>query len=104
MWFKDHLQPDKTQYSYEEVCELVELYIARHDEEIAKLQAANKSVGQQDMLRQKREQESALFGNGIEVPDLRQPNTVAALQAWDGELNLLPTIVQTPFRRIPKAK
>ncbi|XP_011310079.1 translation machinery-associated protein 16 [Fopius arisanus] len=106
MWIREHMIPDVCPYPSNLTGELLEKYIARHDEEMSKivegkLGKRNRSrTSREDILRMMKERELEEYnGPGIEIPNILVSSQCEMLRKWDGELRYLPNF---SFRRFGK--
>jgi translation machinery-associated protein 16 len=78
--------------------ELIELYLARHDEEIEQLENdrcrghRKPKSPRQDLLEALKEREANEYVSGLELPDLTNGKTLKLLREWDGDKNSMSRI------------
>ncbi|XP_015120221.1 translation machinery-associated protein 16 [Diachasma alloeum] len=106
LWMREHMVPDVCPYPASLTGELLEKYIARHDEEMAKIVESklgkkNRShTSREDVLRMTKEREVEEYnGAGIEIPNILNSAQCEMLRQWDGDLRYLPNF---SFRRFGK--
>lgn len=105
LWIQEHMEPDTCPYSPELTGQLLEMYIARNDEELEQI-GIKHSVGgkrnrqhasREDVIRMTKEREQEEYNTcGIEIPDILIAAQCELLRNWNGELRLLPNF---KFRR-----
>ncbi|XP_012276326.1 translation machinery-associated protein 16 [Orussus abietinus] len=108
MWLRDHMTPNVSPYTPELTAELLQLYIARHNEELDQI-AIKHSIGgkrmrqhasREDILRMTKAREQEEYDTcGIEIPDVLNSTQCDLLRTWEGELRYLPNF---KFRRFGK--
>eukprot|EP00050_Salpingoeca_kvevrii_P004722 m.258124 g.258124 ORF g.258124 m.258124 type:complete len:159 (+) comp11033_c1_seq24:2915-3391(+) len=104
MWFRDEIEEDKPQFTEDEVCQLIDRFVHRHEAELEELQALSRErkmrvkPNRQDQLEHALQLEQALFRSGFEAPDLTKPKNVARLREWNGELRFLQNIEMRKFK------
>ncbi|XP_072262106.1 translation machinery-associated protein 16 isoform X2 [Pyxicephalus adspersus] len=78
-WFQSHLDPNKTEYTKQEACELIESYLHRFDGELEQIELHNSIKGRQarqhcsreTVIKQTIERERRQYsGYGMEIPDI----------------------------------
>uniref|UniRef100_UPI00398E86BD translation machinery-associated protein 16 isoform X2 n=1 Tax=Pristiophorus japonicus TaxID=55135 RepID=UPI00398E86BD len=101
LWFQDYLEPNKTEYSKQEACEIIERYLHRFDIELEQIELTNSIKGRQGrqheareaILKQSIERERLLYEeNGIEIPDIINTKHLKSFREWDGDLKKLPNV------------
>ncbi|XP_054912402.1 translation machinery-associated protein 16 [Poeciliopsis prolifica] len=101
LWFQSQLDPNKTNYSKREACEIVERYLHRFDSELEQIELVNGIKGRQGRLhgareaviKQSVERERAQFeGAGLEIPDIINTKHLNSFRNWTGDLKKLPNI------------
>ncbi|XP_078068214.1 translation machinery-associated protein 16 isoform X2 [Mustelus asterias] len=101
LWFQNHLEPNKTEYSKQEACELIERYLHRFDTELEQIELTNSIKGRQGrqhgareaILKHSIERERILYEeNGIEIPDIINAKHLKVFREWDGNLKKLPNM------------
>ncbi|XP_051866086.1 translation machinery-associated protein 16 isoform X1 [Pristis pectinata] len=101
LWFQSHLEPNKTEYSKQEACEITEQYLHRFDTELEQIELANSIKGRQGrqhqareaILKQTIERERLQYEeNGLEIPDIINVKHLKVFRDWDGDLKKLPNI------------
>lgn len=103
-WFKEQLVEGRTEYTYDEVVVLIQGYINRYADELEGIKAECKRHGhrtkasRQDLIVRTQTTENAEFKGGWVMPDLRRAKVVKALQNWNYELNLLPSMATNAFK------
>eukprot|EP01134_Creolimax_fragrantissima_P003120 CFRG3120T1 len=104
-WFRTAMDEDKKSYTEAEMCELVRLYIARHDDEITQIRAGHRKgeapkgpKANREMVLNlcQQEERQLLTGHGFEAPDLLSEAKTKSWLAWDGSLRYLDRL---PVRR-----
>ncbi|XP_043274078.1 translation machinery-associated protein 16 [Venturia canescens] len=105
LWLQENMVPGVCPYTPELTMELLEKYIARHDEELDFIAQKNKVIGKknkshasrEDILRMSKEREKEEYeASGIEIPNIMIASQCSMLQKWDGDLRYLPNFI---FRR-----
>uniref|UniRef100_A0A803XXP0 Translation machinery-associated protein 16 n=1 Tax=Meleagris gallopavo TaxID=9103 RepID=A0A803XXP0_MELGA len=100
-WFQSHLDPNKTEYTKKEACELIEEYMERFTAELEQIELRNSIKGRQGrqhesreaVIKQTMERERLLYeGYGIEIPDIVNSKHLKFFREWDGDLKKLPNI------------
>ncbi|XP_052546278.1 translation machinery-associated protein 16 [Tympanuchus pallidicinctus] len=100
-WFQSHLDPNKTEYTKKEACELIEEYMERFSAELEQIELRNSIKGRQGrqhgsreaVIKQTMERERLLYeGYGIEIPDIVNSKHLKFFREWDGDLKKLPNI------------
>ncbi|XP_071829616.1 translation machinery-associated protein 16-like [Apostichopus japonicus] len=108
LWVKEHLDEEKTIYSKQELCELVERYLERFDEEMEQIniiqgisaRKSNQHAPRESAIRLTLQKEITDFETcGIEMPDLCNGKILKILKAWQGEAKYLQNI---KLRRVKK--
>ncbi|XP_034937816.1 translation machinery-associated protein 16 [Chelonus insularis] len=108
LWIQEHMVPDICPYTPELTAELLEKYIARHDEELDLIAQKNKvpnkknrsHASREDILRMNKERDHDEYnGCGIEIPNILNSTQCEMLRKWDGDVRYLPNFV---FRRFGK--
>ncbi|XP_066603119.1 translation machinery-associated protein 16 homolog [Prorops nasuta] len=108
LWIQQHMKPDICPYTPELTAELLEAYLARHDEELEQIQIKHSIGGKrkrqhasrEDVLRLTKERERGEYETcGLEIPDILNAAQCKLLLKWEGELNLLSKFI---FRRFGK--
>ncbi|XP_059819448.1 translation machinery-associated protein 16 [Hypanus sabinus] len=101
LWFQSRLEPDKTEYSKQEACAIIEQYLHRFDTELEQIELANSIKGRQGrqhqareaILKQTIERERLQYEeNGLEIPDIINVKHLKVFREWDGNLKMLPNI------------
>ncbi|KAJ2747785.1 translation machinery-associated protein 16 [Coemansia sp. BCRC 34301] len=111
VWFRDNMdksdshddeeesdeKPKKKMWTMLELRQLVDVYLARNDEDVEAILAKKsegKNLPQKEslflQLVESENKEAKLAG--VEVPDLTNGAVVKVLRAWDGDLNSITTI------------
>ncbi|XP_076629128.1 translation machinery-associated protein 16 [Colletes latitarsis] len=108
LWIQEHMIPDVCPYTPELTARLLEMYVARNDEELEQI-AIKHSVGgkrnrqhasREDIVRMTKEREQEEYNTcGIEIPDILNAAQCEMLRKWNGELKYLPNF---KFRRFGK--
>ncbi|KAG9479966.1 hypothetical protein GDO78_011797 [Eleutherodactylus coqui] len=105
-WFQGHLEPNKTEYTKKEACELIESYLHRFDTELEQIELHNSIKGRQarqhgsreSVIKQTIERERGLYnGYGMEIPDIANTKHLKTFREWDLDLNKLPNIKMRKF-------
>ncbi|XP_078255109.1 translation machinery-associated protein 16 [Rhinoraja longicauda] len=100
-WFQSHLDSNKTGYSKQEACEIIEKYLHRFDTELLQIELANSIKSRQGrqheareaILKQTIERERLQYQeNGLEIPDILNIKHLKFFREWDGDLKKLPNI------------
>ncbi|XP_057337320.1 translation machinery-associated protein 16 [Microplitis mediator] len=108
LWLKEHMKPQICPYTSELTGELLEKYIARHDEELKGIADKNKvrnkknrsNASRKDILRMSKERDSDEYdGCGIEIPNILNSTQCEMLRKWDGDVRYLPNFVFRRFGR-----
>lgn len=106
-WFFENIDHDKTEYLSSEVCELIERYLHRFDEELQEINEQNSIKGRQgrahasreDTLRNLIERERELYNTcGIELPDLTSAKVLAQFGEWNCDVASLKLIKMRKFK------
>ncbi|XP_072352247.1 translation machinery-associated protein 16 isoform X1 [Scyliorhinus torazame] len=101
LWFQSHLEPNKTEYSKQEACELIERYLHRFDTELEQIELTNSIKSRQGrqheareaILKHSIERERMLYEeNGIEIPDIVNTKHLKVFKEWEGDLKKLPNL------------
>ncbi|XP_014890512.1 LOW QUALITY PROTEIN: translation machinery-associated protein 16 [Poecilia latipinna] len=101
LWFQSQLDPNKTNYTKRDACEVVERYLHRFDSELEQIELVNGIKGRQGRLhgaretaiKQSVERERAQFeGAGLEIPDIINTKHLKSFRDWTGDLKKLPNI------------
>ncbi|KAI8978941.1 translation machinery-associated protein 16 [Pilobolus umbonatus] len=98
LWFRYIFDEDKITATKEEMHELIELYLMRHDEEIEELEAERHKghkkpkSPRQILLETLREQELNEYNSGMELPDMTNGKILKLLRDWDGDKNSMSRI------------
>ncbi|XP_019874672.1 translation machinery-associated protein 16 homolog [Aethina tumida] len=98
LWFRDHLNPEWTCCTPNQVHELIQSYIDRFNEELEQIKLKH-SIGnrknrqhasRQDIINLSIKRETEEFNTcGIEIPDLLDVEQFNRLKEWNGELRFL---------------
>ncbi|ELT96476.1 hypothetical protein CAPTEDRAFT_190723 [Capitella teleta] len=106
-WFHDNLDENKKCYDNSEVCELIERYLGRFEEELEQIELANSIKGRKGLQHAAREQHIKVGQQaerkeyesiGYEIPDLTNKKHFKAFSEWTGELKYIPNLVQRRFK------
>ncbi|CAL7934108.1 unnamed protein product [Xylocopa violacea] len=106
LWIKEHMVPDVCPYTPELTARLLEMYIARNDEEMEQI-VIKRSIGgrrnrqhasREDMIRMTKEREQEEYDT-CEIPDILNTSQCNMLRNWNGELKYLTNF---KFRRFGK--
>ncbi|KAG0738692.1 hypothetical protein G6F26_009907 [Rhizopus arrhizus] len=98
IWFRYAFDEEKSAATKKELYELIELYLARHDEEIEQLENdrcrghRKPKSPRQDLLEALKEREANEYVSGLELPDLTNGKTLKLLREWDGDKNSMSRI------------
>uniref|UniRef100_A0A8C1D0B6 Translation machinery-associated protein 16 n=1 Tax=Cyprinus carpio carpio TaxID=630221 RepID=A0A8C1D0B6_CYPCA len=101
LWFQSQLDPDKSEYTKQDACNITERYLHRFDRELEQIELANSIKGRQGrqhgsreaIIKQTMERERAQYeGNGFEVPDIINSKHLKIFREWTGDLKKLPNI------------
>ncbi|XP_060688844.1 translation machinery-associated protein 16 [Hemiscyllium ocellatum] len=101
LWFQSNLEPNKTEYTKQEACEIIEKYLHRFDSELEQIELANTIKSRQGrqheareaVLKHSIERERTLYEeNGIEIPDIINTKHLKVFREWDGDLKKLPNM------------
>ncbi|KZC09834.1 Translation machinery-associated protein 16 [Dufourea novaeangliae] len=105
LWIQEHMEPDVCPYTPELTARLLEIYIARNDEELGQINI-KRSIGgkrsrqhasREDVLRMTKQRELEEYNTcGIEIPDILNATQCDMLRKWNGELKY---ITNFKFRR-----
>ncbi|RIA97244.1 hypothetical protein C1645_752856 [Glomus cerebriforme] len=93
LWFRYALDDALPCATKAEVYDLIEMYIARNDDEISNLNSSHKANSSRRFyleslkLKDKRE-----YMEGFEIPDLMNPKNIKILRKWDGDVNSMSRI------------
>ncbi|KAI9273643.1 translation machinery-associated protein 16 [Sporodiniella umbellata] len=93
LWFRYAMDEDKTVITRPEIHDLIEIYLARNDEELEELEnSRNKGhrtpkTPRQDLLEALKLREANEYISGLELPDLTNGKVVKLLREWDGDRN-----------------
>ncbi|XP_033114177.1 translation machinery-associated protein 16-like [Anneissia japonica] len=111
LWFQEQLDSDKTFYSRKELCEIIEKYLRRFDEELEQIdiiKSLKHRKGRQHASREDvilatlaREKE-AYTTSGLEVPDVLSVHGCEIFRAWNGEARYLQTLKLTKITAMEK--
>ncbi|XP_014768981.1 translation machinery-associated protein 16 [Octopus bimaculoides] len=103
-WFKNELENCEGAISLSEQTKLVIKYLERFQDELDQIKIIN-SIGKRKGVRHASREasikmtidmERAQFkGEGLEIPDLLNPDNVSVLKSWDGEYSFIPKIKTT---------
>ncbi|XP_068125499.1 translation machinery-associated protein 16 [Hyperolius riggenbachi] len=105
-WFHSNLDPNKTEYTKVEACQLIESYLHRFDNELEQIELQNSIKGRQarqhgsreNVIKQTIERERRQFdGYGMEIPDIVNSKHLKTFRDWDFELKKLPNIKMRKF-------
>ncbi|KAI9494835.1 hypothetical protein BDB00DRAFT_292696 [Zychaea mexicana] len=106
LWFRFALEESQTCATKEQVHELIDMYLKRHDHELEQLELDRKKKGghrkkvpRHDILTALRASEESEYASGFELPDLMVEKNVRMLREWDGDVNGMPRIRQTLYRK-----
>ncbi|XP_008551451.3 translation machinery-associated protein 16 [Microplitis demolitor] len=108
LWLKEHMKPQICPYTSELTGELLEKYIARHDEQLKGIAEKNKvrnkknrsNASREDILRMSKERDLDEYnGCGIEIPNILNSTQCEMLRKWDGDVRYLPNFVFRRFGR-----
>lgn len=98
LWFKERIPADCAVLTKEQVLQLIEIYLARFDEELEQIALKN-SIGhrknrqhasREDIINITKKRDAEEFdGCGIEMPDLLDAHQVKLLREWNGELRFV---------------
>lgn len=107
LWFKERM-PDDPDLTKEQILKLIEIYLARFDEELEQIALKN-SVGQrrnrqhagrEDILKMTKKREEEEFDTcGLELPDFMDQQQMQVLRNWNGELRFLQHFKLRRFAR-----
>ncbi|KAK9980802.1 hypothetical protein ABG768_000388 [Culter alburnus] len=101
LWFQSQLDPDKSEYTKHDACQITERYLHRFDGELEQIELANSIKGRQGrqhgsreaIINQTVERERALYeGSGFEIPDIINSKHLKTFREWNGDLKKLPNI------------
>ncbi|KAG2221256.1 hypothetical protein INT45_012377, partial [Circinella minor] len=106
LWFRYALDESNLCATKEQVHELIQLYLKRHDDELEQLEQERKKKGghrkkvpRHDILTALKISEESEYASGFELPDLLVEKNVRILREWDGDVNGMPRIRQTLYRK-----
>lgn len=88
-FFKSFIEKiEQESYTISEIHDMVVAYIERNNDELDQLKAQRRpgrpSSSRQDSLQMQLEYDNREYNDGFTLPDLRNPQIVKALQAWQG--------------------
>lgn len=88
-FFQDKLPDTLHPLEVERIRELVQEFLARHDEELAQLKAERRPgrppSNKQNLLEQQIKQEELEYESGFWLPNLQDEETLMKLENWGGE-------------------
>ncbi|XP_040188655.1 translation machinery-associated protein 16 [Rana temporaria] len=105
-WFQSHLDPNKSEFTKNETCDLIESYLHRFDSELEQIELHNSIKGRQarqhgsreTVIKQTIERERRLYnGYGMEIPDIVNSKHLKTFREWDLDLKKLPNIKMRKF-------
>ncbi|XP_071025245.1 translation machinery-associated protein 16-like [Oncorhynchus clarkii lewisi] len=105
-WFQSQLDSEKTEFTKQDACHIIERYLQRFDGELDQIELVNGIKGRQGRLHGSREtvikqtveRETALYhGNGFEIPDIINSKHLKTFREWSGDLKKLPNIKMRKF-------
>ncbi|KAI9263232.1 hypothetical protein BDA99DRAFT_509653 [Phascolomyces articulosus] len=106
LWFRFALDESQPCATKEQVHELIDMYLKRYDEELKQLEQERKKKGghrkkvpRHDILTALKSSEESEYASGFELPDLLVEKNVRMLREWDGDVNGMPRIRQTLYRK-----
>ncbi|KAI8148026.1 translation machinery-associated protein 16, partial [Fennellomyces sp. T-0311] len=105
LWFRYALDESLLCATKAQVYELIDMYLKRHDEELEALDQQRKKGGHRtkvprhDLLTALKTSEESEYKSGFELPDLMVEKNVRMLREWDGDVNGMPRIRQTVYRK-----
>ncbi len=92
-WFHENLDPEKTEYSRQDLSQMMESYLHRFDEELEQIdiiqgmksRKGRQHAAREDVIRTTMKSEENLFNTcGLEAPDLTDKKTLGIFLEWDG--------------------
>ncbi|KAF9366177.1 hypothetical protein BGX34_005526 [Mortierella sp. NVP85] len=98
LWFRHAVPDDVPSLTREQHHELIEEYLARHNDEYQSLIAlhrpgkARPKAAREDLLTAVMAKERREYASGFELPDFTSPKNVKILREWDGDLNSVSRI------------
>ncbi|KAK2908746.1 hypothetical protein QQF64_001326 [Cirrhinus molitorella] len=104
LWFQSQLDPDKSEYTKHDACQIIERYLHRFQGELEQIELANSIKGRQGrqyasreaVIKQTIERERAVYeGNGFEIPDIINSKHLKVFREWTGDIKKLPNIKMT---------
>jgi len=108
LYIKSKLELDRDQYSSNEVCDWLEIYLKRFDEELFEIQEYNKkyssnSKGNREeiLLHLKQEEMENFTTSGLLCPDITKKINTEKLRRWNGEYKFLHNV---PLRKFKNEK
>lgn len=105
-WFQSHLDPNKSEFTKQETCDLIESYLHRFDSELEQIELHNSIKGRQarqhgsreTVIKQTIERERRQYnGYGMEIPDIVNSKHLKTFREWDLDLKKLPNIKMRKF-------
>eukprot|EP00063_Salmo_salar_P062601 XP_014037436.1 PREDICTED: translation machinery-associated protein 16 [Salmo salar] len=105
-WFQSQLDSEKTEFTKQDACRIIERYLQRFDGELDQIELVNGIKGRQgrlhgsreNVIKQTVERETALYhGNGFEIPDIINSKHLKTFREWSGDLKKLPNIKMRKF-------
>ncbi|KAF4118869.1 translation machinery-associated protein 16 [Onychostoma macrolepis] len=101
LWFQSQLDPDKSEFTKHDACEIIERYLHRFNGELEQIELANSIKGRQGrqhgsreaVIKQTIERERAQYESiGFEIPDIINCKHLKIFREWTGDLKKLPNI------------
>lgn len=81
-------EKDKTSFTHDEMRQLVDTYIRRNDEEIARMDAERRPgrpmTNKHQIQVEKRKHDQHIFETGFKIPDLTDVLTTERVKTWNG--------------------
>ncbi|XP_077999150.1 translation machinery-associated protein 16-like [Glandiceps talaboti] len=100
-WFHERIDPDKSAYSREEVCHLIDEYLQRFEEELEQIDIVHgiknrqgrQHAAREDAIKTTLDKEQNEYTTcGLEVPDLMNGKHFNFFKVWNGDCRYLTAI------------
>ncbi|KAI8916743.1 hypothetical protein PhCBS80983_g04437 [Powellomyces hirtus] len=103
LWFKFVIENDMQTATIEQVHDIIQMYIGRHDAEILTIEQSLRKgrppPGRLELLRILRAKDMQEYNNGIEIPQLTDAKNVTRLKEWEGDYNAMASIKSVIIRK-----